>query len=214
MIIWADELGTIAYGDSQQPYFGFGTVASLTPLSELAAKAEELRYSLSMDGVDLSKGFHCRDDSYDTRTAFFALVHDHVEDFNATLLCKENAYGYVKSRGDMHLYRMAWYLHIKYLVERYGAIADRFHVVVGSFNTRKRAREARTAIYDVCKQFPVDIVVSVWDAHSTIGLQAADYCLWALYQKIKGKPTWHDKYVSSVQTRSTFYPWGVTKGPP
>lgn len=208
--VWVDELGTIEYKDKQQPFFGFGSIASLEPLGELAHRAEVLRHTLSVDGVDLTKGFHCRDDKYSTKKAFFELVKAHGEEFHATLLKKDNAYPRVQSKGDMYLYKLAWKLHIQYLIDRYRAISDDLHVVVGSFNTRKRAAEARSAVKDVCSQFGGKIVVSVWDAQSSIGIQAADYCLWATHQRIKGKEDhWHLDYVEPIKGGPVFYPWGT-----
>lgn len=208
--VWVDELGTVDYNDTQQPLFGFGSVSSTEPLAELAAAAEKLKYRLALEDNDMSKGFHCREDSYTTRKEFFPLVRENVQDFNATLLFKKNAYDYVQQKGQMHLYKQAWYLHVKYLVGRYNA--DKIHIIVATFGTAKRAKAAKEAIHEVCNQFDVGITTSVWDAHSTVGLQAADYCLWATYQKIKGKNLeWHKRHVEPITSRPVFYPWGATK---
>lgn len=208
--IWADELGTTSYNDQQQPYFGFGTIASHSPLGELAQAAEALRHNLAADGVDMTKGFHCRDDKFSTRSAFFPIVKEHAGEFQATLLKKQNAYASVRAKGDMYLYRLAWKLHIQFLARRYLTTAERLHVVVGSFSTHNRAAQARDAVRQVCAELNAAITVSVWDAHSSIGIQAADYCLWATYQRLKGKSeTWHVNYVEPIKGGPVFYPWGM-----
>ncbi|MGI5159364.1 hypothetical protein [Microbispora sp. CA-102843] len=33
--------------------------------------------------------------------------------FDTTFLAKENAYDSVRNKGDLYLYRMAWFLHFK-----------------------------------------------------------------------------------------------------
>lgn len=69
---------------------------------------------------------------------------------------------------------------------------------------------AREAPADVCTQTAKgrQIVLCIWDAPTTWGIQVADYGLWAVQRVLEGRPCkWYDDCVQPT-LRTTFMPWG------
>lgn len=69
-------------------------------------------------------------------------------------------------------------------------------------------RDSETCREDVCRQTGLKIVLCVWDASSSWGLQVADYGLWALQRKLDhGDDSWHSRYIGALESTVRF-PWG------
>lgn len=172
-----------------------------------------LRAAMEAKGLNLPRGFHAVDDSNVTRGEMFDLIANQAPRFDTTFLCKANAYDYVRARGQMYLYKMAWYQHLKYVAPEVSRAGDTLYVIVGTFGTRARATQARAAVRDVCDQVNRDIVLCVWDAASSWGLQVADYALWAEHRVLMGRACrWYESSVEPTMA-STFRPWGKLGSP-
>lgn len=210
--MYADETGDLdltgAPGTSA--YFGFGTAVFSGEHGAFLGQALSLRCSLEAKGINLPRGFHAKNDSYATRTDVFALIAQQRPRFDVTFLAKANAYETVRARGQMYLYQLAWYLHLKATVARVCMPGDTLYVIAATLTTNKKAGSARTALANVCRQVAHgrQVVLCVWDASSSWGVQVADYGLWATQRALENRPCpW---FGSSVQpTLAThFYPWG------
>lgn len=213
--MYADETGNLDYngtpdknGGGASTYFGFGTAVFNDGHGEQMLEAFKLRAYLESEGVNLPKGFHAYDDSHKIRSQVFNLLCQQKPRFDTTFLLKENAYASVKAAGEMRLYKMAWYLHFKEIALRVTVPGDRLFVIVGEFGTAARRTEAKNALADVCNQVNRDIVLCVWAASSSWGLQAADYGLWATQRNLEGKKcTWFEPCVKPT-LESIYLPWG------
>ncbi|PPF20584.1 DUF3800 domain-containing protein [Rathayibacter sp. AY1A7] len=213
--IYADETGNLDYGTKSgaSAYFGFGTAVFRSDHPEALWGGLSLRASLAAGqggrpGVPLPKGFHAVQDSWATRTAMFQAVKMQQPRFDSTFLAKANAYDTVRSRGEMYLYKMAWFLHFKYIAQQVSNRGDTLVVVVATLGTNARQREAEAALRDVCAQVDRKFVLCVWDASTSWGLQVADYGLWAVQRHVEGRSgTWYQEYVEP-SCRGTFFPWG------
>lgn len=213
VFFYADETGNLDYGGSGKhgasPYFGFGTAMFAGEHAEENWDAQVLRAHLEERNVRLPKGFHAKNDAWPTRQEVFGMLRLQAPRIDTTFLAKSNAYESVRTRGEVYLYKLAWYLHLKYLCESATTPADRLYVVVASFGTHARATAAREAVDGVCHQMNRDIVLCVWDAGSCWGLQAADYALWAVHRNLVGGK--HEGYARDVEplVQSRFLPWGA-----
>ena len=211
--LYADESGNLDYdaphtNSQESPYFGFGTAVFEGEHGSELWDGLQLRARLESRGLNLPKGFHAKNDSHSTRDEMFALLAGQAPRIDTTFLWKPGAYPSVRARGEMYLYKMAWFQHFKYVGPRVAAPHDRLFVVAGSFGTKARQTEARGALSDVCDQINREIVLCVWDSSSSWGLQLADYALWAVHRDLQGRVcSW---YASAVQPslRSRFMPWG------
>lgn len=212
--LYADETGNLDFdGASKQggsAYFGFGTAVFGDGHGDYLWRGLRLRAQLEGDGVRLPKGFHAVNDSTRTRTAMFNELRTQAPRIDATLLLKSNAYDYVRTAGEMRLYKLAWYLHFKHVAESISQPGDTLYVIVSTLTTKARQTQARAALHDVCSQINRKSVLCVWDAGTSWGLQVADYGLWAIQRRADGGAgTWWDDYVRSG-TGTVYFPWSVS----
>ncbi len=210
--LYADETGNLDYSAFGKPtesgYFGFGTAMFKDDHGDSIWKGVELRTRLAASGLQVTGGFHAIKDSIATRNEMFETIRDLGPRFDTTFLYKPNAYDYVKARGQMHLYKMAWYLHIKEVAVRVSNRNDNLVIIAGSFGTKERAKQAHEAIKDVCNQIDRSVTLCIWDASTSWGLQVADYALWSVHRELVGKGgQWFADCVKPT-LYSTFRPWG------
>lgn len=210
--MYADETGNLDYAGEGKAgagaYFGFGTAVFRDDHGHHLFGGMKLRAGLEKNGLSLPKGFHAVNDNPRTKSDMFGLIKDQAPRFDTTFLHKASAYPAVQARGQMYLYRMAWFLHFKEIATQVSMPGDTLHVIVGSFGTAARRTEAKAAIADVCGQVNRSIVLCVWDSPTSWGLQVADYGLWATQRSLEGKTcTWFAPCVMPT-LKSVFLPWG------
>jgi hypothetical protein len=131
--------------------------------------------------VRLPRGFHAKNDSRATRADVFAVIRQLRPRFDTTFLLKAKASKSVVDGGQVHLYRTACYLHVKHVADLVTRPGDRLFVIVGSLQTHNKRDAMRHALEDACSAVGGrTIVLCIWDAPSSWGLQVADYGLWPL----------------------------------
>jgi hypothetical protein len=86
------------------------------------------------------------------------------------------------SRNEHAFYKMAWYLHFKYVAPRIARRSDRLFVAAASLGTKKKRGAFHSAVDDVVRQVSPcrSHRVAFWPAASDPCLQVADYCTWAI----------------------------------
>jgi hypothetical protein len=205
--VFADETGDLSY-QSENRYFGFGTATFFSPESMNFSDAFRLRCRLEAQGLPNIAGFHASVDSNKTRTEVFSLVSAQNPRFDFTFMDKHEAQNQVRDTGEIYLYKLAWYLHFKRLINQVGAHADTIYAISASIKTKAKSNSMQMALVDVATQMNHRKIVPVWwNSNTSWGLQIADYGLWAAQRKLRvGKDTWFDKYVVE-NTHSIFEPW-------
>lgn len=210
--MYADETGNLDYQEQAgaSTYFGVGTAVFCGNHGEALGGGLALRADLAAAGVKLRRGFHAVDDSKSVRSQVFDLIRTQQPRFDTTFLYKRNAYPSVRERGQVYLFKTAWYQHFKVISEQVSAPGDRLFVVVATLGTNKRRALLESALDDVCiRQGPAarTVVLCHWDSASSWGLQVADYGLWAVQRRLeKGATSFYDAVLPTL--RSTFTPWG------
>ena len=134
--VFADEAGNFDFsnGRGASRYFVLCTV-----MAEHCAAGDALlalRRDLGWRGIHLDRVFHASEDSQAIRAEVFALLGAHDFWIDATILEKRKAQPHL--RDEASLYKMAWYLHFKYLAKQMRP-SDRLFVAASSLGT-KRAR--------------------------------------------------------------------------
>lgn len=213
--VYADETGNLDYGEAggASTYFGFGTAVFGDDHADALWGGMNVRAALAAGegerpGVGLPRGFHAVQDTIPTKTAMFAEIARQKPRFDFTYLYKKNAQPHVRAAGEMRLYKMAWFLHFKYIATRISNAGDTLIIVVATLGTKRRQMEAEYALKDVCSQMNRKFVLCVWDASTSWGIQVADYGLWASQRNLEGRNgTWYQDYVEPI-TASSFTPWG------
>src|SRR5699024_10559986 len=214
--VYLDETGTLDFGppksSTESPYFGFGSVIYPGEHGDAIWDGHVLRAALESRGVRIPSQFHAQDDSWDTRGDGFSLIAGQAPRFDTTLLLKQRAYASVVAAGKPRLYKLALYLHLKFLCQRVFTPEDDLYVVVATIGTKAMKSAAAAAVEDVAAQMPQHVVACFWDASSTWGLQVADYLLWARQRVLSGRQmAVYDSHVAPL-VKSTFFPWGESEG--
>lgn len=191
-------------------YFGFGTAVFRGDHGEQIWQGLRLRCDLERRGVNLPRGLHAKNDSQFTRDEVFDLIGQQRPRLDATFLCKAKAHPAVRDRQQW-LYKLAWHSHFRHVVCQISAPGDTLYVIAASLTTSRKLINASEALKDVCHRFAADreIVLCVWDAQSTWGIQVADYSLWAIQRVLEERPCkWFESHVEP-QLHSLMTPWGT-----
>ncbi|MDQ1747275.1 MAG: hypothetical protein QOD07_1538 [Frankiaceae bacterium] len=210
--MYADETGDLDMTGSpgSSSYFGFGTAVFEGLHGECLMEGLALRCKLEGQGVNLPKGFHAKNDSHATRDEVFELIKRQRPRIDLTFLAKNKAYPSIRERGQTYLYKLAWYLHFKEIILRVCAPGDTLYVIAATLKTQKKAGNARAALKEVCVQVARgrNVVLCVWDAPSSWGVQVADYGLWAAQRVLESRPCpWYDPCIKPTAA-TRFLPWG------
>lgn len=213
--MYADETGNLDYNvdGGGSKYFGIGTATWVGEPAEHLWHGERMRFGHAAVGIECPKGYHAKDDSRSTRNEVFTVIKDQAPRFDTTFLAKENAYRTVRARGQIYLYKLAWYLHFKEIAHHVTRPGDALFVVVATLGTSSRRKAFQEAINEVCDQVKpllCDVTVAHWDSASCWGLQVADYGLWAVQRHVERRDS---KYMWAVEPSlmTTFRPWGSAK---
>lgn len=221
MNFWAylDETGTPDYDPDSLPFFAFGSALfeddhGVDLMSGLKVRACR----------KLQKGFHACADSKQTRESFFTVIHDMDAKFFATFLKKHNAYEYVQRKGNLYLYKYALYSHISELVRYVSQFPgdNTLYIVVAHIDMRSKRQAVKEAISDVCDQYSHTIVFDstkladydltvtpqIWTSESSMGLQIADYALWAIQRSIvSNKHHFYNEFIKEKMGAGISFPW-------
>lgn len=210
--VYVDETGDLDFSGNPRASsrFGLGSAVFRGPHGAALAAGLELRCRLEAEGLSLPRGFHAKDDSHRTRDEVFGLIREQAPRFDVTFLDKERAYPRVREASVTYRYKLAVYLHLKWLIPRVAPVDGTVFVILGSLQTAGKREAVRNAVADVCAQVDLPlarVVPCIWDAPSSWGIQVADYALWAAQRDIEGRQcTWFEPCVKPTLA-SVFHPW-------
>lgn len=181
---FADESGDLDFSGKAQAsrYFILTTITAhdCTAGDQLLA----LRRQLAWEGEPLTPDFHCTEERQMVRDRVFALLQQQTFRVDVTVLNKSKAYDRIKA-DEVRFYKMAWWLHFKYVAPRAVAMGDEVLVMAASIGTRKKRKLFHDAVKEVVDQvLPTSpFQTTAWVAASDPCLQLADYCSWAIQRK-------------------------------
>ncbi len=209
--MYVDETGDLGMagktGESQ--HFGIGSAVFQGHHGDVLWAGKNLRFDLERRGVPMPRGFHAKDDTPRTRHEVYSVISDLEPRFDFTMLDKTRAYGRVRERGEVYLYKLAWYLHFKEVLKWVSKPGDHVFVAAGTLGTAKRVVQAESALRDVCSQVATSrsVHLAIWEARTSFGIQVADYGLWSVQRRYeRNDELWYSKYVEKA-TVSCFRPW-------
>lgn len=118
------------------------------------------------------------------RDQVFDLILKRDFEFDVTMLEKSKALPRIR-KNEPQFFKYAWYYHFKYQVEKLQK--HDMIVVAADINIKKQRQAFQTAVSDVVNQcLPGQKhFIDFCPSESDIGLQAADYCLWAIHRKME-----------------------------
>jgi hypothetical protein len=187
--VFSDEAGNFHFSRNQgaSRYFVLCTVT--VDDCSVGDDLLDLRRTLGWRGMHLDSVFHATEDPQAVRNEVFDLLKDSALRIDATIFEKSKAQLHLQT--DRALYKMAWYLHFKYVAPDIVTPSDRLFVVASSLGTKKRRGLFHTAVDEVVHQVSPchSYRVAFWPAQSDPCLQVADYCTWAIQRKWEGSDT-------------------------
>lgn len=187
--VFADEAGNFDFSLNQGAtrYFVLCTVSADS--CEVGDDLLRLRRELGWKGLHLDKVFHASEDPQAVRDEVFELLRQSSFRVDATILEKRKAQPQLRS--ERPLYKMAWFLHFKYVAPRVATRSDRLFVVAASLGTKKKKSAFHVAVDDVVHQVAPchSYRVAFWPMESDPCLQVADYCTWAIQRKWERQDT-------------------------
>jgi hypothetical protein len=180
--VFADEAGNFDFSNGQGATRYFVLTTLMADHCEVGDALLALRRDLGWRGLHLDRVFHATEDPQAIRDEVFAVLAAHDFWIDATILEKRKAQEHL--RDEASLYKMAWYLHFKFLARKMSR-SDRLFVMASSLGTKKGRGALHTAVDDVVRQLSPcsSHRVAFWPADSDPCLQAADYCTWAIQRK-------------------------------
>lgn len=210
--MYVDETGDLDYSGNPRAsaHFGIGSATFSGSHGKELGEALELRCQLESDGLSLPRGFHAKDDSHRTRDDVFGLLREQGPRFDVTLLNKSRALPRIKTASVTYRYKLAIYLHLRWVIPKVAPTAGNVFVILGSLQTAGKREAVRAAVADVCAQVDLPlarVIPCIWDAPSSWGIQVADYGLWAVQRGAEGRPCiWLEPCVKPTLA-SDFRPW-------
>jgi hypothetical protein len=209
--VFSDEAGNFDFSlnSGASRYFVLCTVTmnDCTVGDELLA----LRRELGWKGLHLDSVFHATEDQQAVRDEVYNLLDGSDFRVDATILEKRKAQLHLQSENG--LYKMAWYLHFKYVARLIAKRDDRLFVTAASLGTKRKRKRFHTAVDDVVLQVSPcqSHRVAFWPMESDPCLQVADYCTWGIQRKWELSDTRsYDRIKSKVRTEYEVWRIGNT----
>lgn len=208
--IFSDEAGDFTFrrGNNISEYFLIATVT--TRDCGVGDELQALQRELAWSGRVLER-FHAVSDRPDVRQQVYDLIARSDVRIDATALHKPKAQPHLTT-SPVYFYKMANYLHFKYVVPRVATSADELMVVASSLQIKKKRGAVSDAVHDVITQVsPTTRYVTAFFRNDTDPcLQLADYAAWAIQRKLeRNDSAWFDLIADNV--KSVFEPWAVGK---
>jgi hypothetical protein len=186
--VFGDEAGDLVFRPPSEGISRFFVIGTVTMEDCAIGDAMlDLRRELAWNGVQLDE-FHATSDKQRVRDRVFDLLAEHDLRFDATLLEKRKAKPYTYD-DPLYFYKLAWYLHFKYVASEIADARDELLVVASSLQIKRKKKSTKAAIHDAVKEVVNQVSPTVTchcaftPAKTDPCLQVADYLTWAIQRK-------------------------------
>jgi len=186
LYIFLDEGGNLDFSASSgTKYFTLTTITICRPFS-LDADLLALKYDLLEEGLDI-ESFHASEDKQAVRNRVFSLVAKSLEQFRIDSMIVEKQKAPPRLREQEKFYPAMLGRLLKYVfTEAQGASYKQVIVKTDRLPLNKKRNAIEKAIKTTLSDMlPRDSSYRVLhhESRSSISLQVADYCNWAIYRK-------------------------------
>ena len=183
--LFFDESGNLDFSPNGSRHFCFGVLTLRDP-GPLTAALTRLRYSLLEEGLEVEL-FHAAEDRQAVRDRVFAALTE-VGGFELDLLIADKRTLHPVMRDPFEFYCQHGYAIVEAALTRVRHLDEPIVVITDTLpihRERKALEKAfRTAIRKLLGDRPFQVLHHVSAAHA--GLQAVDYCTWALQRRLRG----------------------------
>lgn len=185
LYIFLDEGGNLDFSASGTKYFTLTTITKCRPFS-LDGDLLALKYDLLEEGLDIEL-FHASEDKQAVRNRVFSLVAKTLDQFRIDSLIVEKRKVEPRIREQEKFYPAMLGHLLKYVfTEAQGAGYKQVIVKTDSLPVNKKRNAVEKAIkITLSEMLPSDASYRVLhhESRSSISLQVADYCNWAIFKK-------------------------------
>jgi hypothetical protein len=192
--LFADESGNFDFRDHTKyqgatKHFAVGTILFEDDKDRRALEVDllDLRRTMISNGLPIKGEFHATEDKQAVRDGVFKVLADHNFVVDVTIMEKAKSMPRLRT-SEARFYQYAWYYHFKYFARQSFQPEDDLTVMTATLGTKAKQRDFRTAVEDVvtqCCDFRVKRRVVCHPSASDLGLQAADYAVWAVMRDIE-----------------------------
>lgn len=210
LYIFLDEGGNFDFSPSGTRYFTLTSMAMSRPFA-IREPWDDYRHELLEFGRDVEY-FHCADDNRYLRNRLFSILNSHSSDFQLDSLIVEKAKTGPALRADERFYpEMLGYL-LRHVFDRLNGY-DEIIVITDSIPHQKKRKAIEKGIKHALKtMLPAGMKYRVLHQASRAhyGLQAVDYCNWAVYRKWDtGETTYYDQIKAAIHSEFEIFRTGT-----
>jgi len=143
----------------------------------------DLRRELAWEGKHLEL-FHASVDKQLVRDRVFELLAASDVRVDATILDKQKTYDRIRV-NPLYFYKLAWWMHFKYVAPRVCQRQDDLFVVASSLQINRKKQAVKQAVAEVVQQASPTprYHAAFFSSVSDPCLQIADYATWAIQRK-------------------------------
>jgi len=189
LYIFLDEGGNLDFSASGTKYFNLTSVTMFRPF-HMADPLDELKYDLIELGLDIEY-FHASEDKQKVRDKVFGIIKKHLDHIQIDSLIVEKsktgpaltseAQFYPRMFGYLLKYPLTNQIFGKYKVEDF----DEVIIVTDAIPVKRKKAVVEKAIKYFLKSLPQKTQYRIMhhSSKSSMELQVADYCNWAIFRK-------------------------------
>ena len=185
LYIFLDEGGNLDFSANGTPFFTVSTITKCRPFA-VDSDLLSLKYDLLEEGLDLER-FHASEDKQPVRDRVFFLIGKHLARFRIDSLIVEKRKTQPQLREQEKFYpAMLGYLLRHVFKEAQGERYKQIIVKTDRLPLNKKRKAFEKAIKTtLAEMLPSHARYRVLhhESRSSISLQVADYCNWAIYKK-------------------------------
>jgi len=186
LYIFLDEAGNFDFSKNGTQYFTITALSRIRPFSMLE-ELMDLKYNLWEDNVEFEY-FHASEDKQHTRTCFFNILRDHLDDIRAdSVIVEKSKTNPTLQNNHAMFYKKMFDILLRYVLEAYRGKYDVVIIVTDTIPLKQKRKDIEKAIKTTVSEW-MDVYNCTYQlfhlsSKSDINLQIADYINWAIYIK-------------------------------
>lgn len=198
--VFIDESGDFNFTPSGSPFYTFTALWGYSPLC-MERDLSEARYGLLAEGSSMTR-FHACYDGIDVRKAAFDVIRNHTCFKVAAIVVRKNRTNPAVIEPEQFYPKFLDYL-LKFVLKgdaRHNY--ERVMIVTDRPPTKSIRKALKNALRLTVRRYIANgatFEILHHDSSAHAGLQAADYCCWAINRKWTGKGDEH--YIQAVRPR-------------
>lgn len=213
LYIFLDEGGNLDFSPSGTKYFTLTSVYKRRPfdISEILGK---LKFDLIEYGLNFEY-FHCTKNNKHVRDRVFGIIKDNINTLRIdTLIVEKRKTGPALQSTKQFYPRMLGYL-LKYIINQVDLTkTDEVIVITDTIPVQKKRAAVEKAVKITLKSMlpsTCKFRILHHSSRSTIGLQIADFCNWAVFRKWEaGDDRYYNEIKAGIRSEFPIFRKGVT----